>query len=555
MKRRIRKKTVQIVTTLILALVLAVPSLAYTNPSLDDSLLRVGLYYGSSALTTANLENVSGCGSGYRFGYFDSDLNFIELGYTDQTTITMLKTHNIYLTSSNGYSTTPSSYGVVGCYHVQLSGNYSDFSTAKSVADSAGGFVAWINGTYYVRVGSYTSASAASSAASAYSGATVGETSSSGISVTQTGTTNILFQFDDQGSGTGLGVQPDTTGSSDVQTWFKGYKYRGAFRYQRVSGGDLTVVNVVPLGDYIKGVVPYEMSPSWPLEALKAQAVCARTYALSNLNKHKSYGFDICTSTDCQVYHGTNSENSTTIAAVEETAGVTVKYNGAYAQTVFSASDGGATESSENVWTEAIPYLRGVVDPYEASVADLISNYNWTSTYTGEELQAKLVAKGFTSCGVITAVSLTKTETGNVYSMTFTDVNGKNWTVYKENCRTYFGFQSMRFDLADGSSSGGIYVNGSSTGSVDGMYAIDSNGNKSVISGTPYVITGSGTQQLTGTGNGTSSSSGSSGTFTFQGTGNGHNVGMSQWGAYAMAQQGFDYVDILTFYYTGVTVE
>ena len=297
------------------------------------------------------------------------------------------------------------------------------------------------------------------------------------------------------------------------------------------------------------------MSPSWPLEALKAQAVCARTYALSNLNKHKSYGFDICTSTDCQVYHGTNSENSTTIAAVEETAGVTVKYNGAYAQTVFSASDGGATESSENVWTEAIPYLRGVVDPYEASVADLISNYNWTSTYTGEELQAKLVAKGFTSCGVITAVSLTKTETGNVYSMTFTDANGKNWTVYKENCRTYFGFQSMRFDLADGSSSGGIYVNGSSTGSVDGMYAIDSNGNKSVISGTPYVITGSGTQQLTGTGNGTSSSSGSSGTFTFQGTGNGHNVGMSQWGAYAMAQQGFDYVDILTFYYTGVTVE
>ena len=139
--------------------------------------------------------------------------------------------------------------------------------------------------------------------------------------------------------------------------------------------------------------------------------------------------------------------------------------------------------------------------------------------------------------------------------MTFTDANGKNWTVYKENCRTYFGFQSMRFDLADGSSSGGIYVNGSSTGSVDGMYAIDSNGNKSVISGTPYVITGSGTQQLTGTGNGTSSSSGSSGTFTFQGTGNGHNVGMSQWGAYAMAQQGFDYVDILTFYYTGVTVE
>ncbi len=70
-----------------------------------------------------------------------------------------------------------------------------------------------------------------------------------------------------------------------MRTWFQGYKYHGGFRYERIGGGDLTVVNVVDLETYIKGVIPYEMSSDWPLEALKAQAICARSYAYSNVSR------------------------------------------------------------------------------------------------------------------------------------------------------------------------------------------------------------------------------------------------------------------------------
>ena len=97
-----------------------------------------------------------------------------------------------------------------------------------------------------------------------------------------------------------------------MRTWFKGYRYYGGFRYERIGGGDLTVVNILDLETYIKGVVPYEMSSSWPLEALKVQAVCARSYAYINIHsgKHTSYHFDVCNTTDCQAYYGRGDETA-----------------------------------------------------------------------------------------------------------------------------------------------------------------------------------------------------------------------------------------------------
>lgn len=569
MKHAIWRRTVQIVLALALLLTVCLPMAGAEpepepemEPTVDETrLLRVGLAYGSGVLVSANLQNVTGNGSGYRFGYYDSDLSFTELGYTGQIKISLLETQNVWLDGSSSYTRTAGDRGAVGCYHVQLPGSYSDFEAAKAAAEAVGGFAAWIGGTYYVRIGSYVSRSGAAEAAAAYEGASVGETTGYGVSAVVTGTTQILFQFDDEGKGTGLGVEPDLTGAEDRQTWFKGFRYRGGFRYQRIGGGELTVVNIVSLGDYVKGVVPYEVSSSWPLEALKAQAVCARTYALFNLNKHRAHGCDVCTSVDCQVYQGTNQEAASTVAAVEETAGITLKYDGKYIDAVFSSSDGGATESAKNVWGTDHAYLQGVVDPYEADVAGQISNYSWTRSMTGAELQAKLIANGRSGCGVIKQVSVNKTEMGNVYSMTFTDVNGKNWTVYRGNCRTYFGFRSQRFDLADAPVSdgggSGVYVNGEQTGSTAGLYAIDGSGAMGQLGASPYIITASGTQMLGGGSSGTesSTSSGTNGVFTFRGSGWGHNVGMSQWGAYAMAKRGFTYTEILTFYYTGVTVE
>src|SRR5699024_10163312 len=98
--------------------------------------------------------------------------------------------------------------------------------------------------------------------------------------------------------------------------------------YNRVNGNDITVIGVLSMDDYIKGVVPYEMSASWNIEALKAQALCAKSYAVNSMGKHGSSGFDLCNSTHCQVYKGMNSATANSNAAVEAVSGQYILYNG-----------------------------------------------------------------------------------------------------------------------------------------------------------------------------------------------------------------------------------
>ena len=116
------------------------------------------------------------------------------------------------------------------------------------------------------------------------------------------------------------------------------------------------------------------MSNSWPLEALKVQAVCARSYAYNNLrsSRHTSYHFDVCNTTDCQVYYGAGPNNASyqandrTDRAVEETAGEYARYDGQVIEAFYSSSHGGASESVYHVWGSSLedyPYLKGVTDP------------------------------------------------------------------------------------------------------------------------------------------------------------------------------------------------
>lgn len=192
--------------------------------------------------------------------------------------------------------------------------------------------------------------------------------------VTRTSDAKILFEFD-CGSGRSLGVQP-RSGGEKTETWFKGYTYNGGFEYSRRTGGKLTVVNVVDIEDYVKGVITYEMSADWPLEALKAQALCARTYVASYIGSstyYINYGFDVTNDTYCQVYRGTNLSTACSDRAVDETAGVYITYDGEPISAMFSSSHGGGSEDSENITGGVTPYLRGVLDPYEAAAADLNS--------------------------------------------------------------------------------------------------------------------------------------------------------------------------------------
>ena len=137
--------------------------------------------------------------------------------------------------------------------------------------------------------------------------------------------------------------------------------YRGRLEVFANAQGSLTVVNVLGLEDYVRGVVPNELSPGsyGAIEALKAQAVAARTYAVKNRNQFASQGFDLLPTTRSQVYGGLSTEHPVSSRAVEETRGFVATYKGEPINALYTSTCGGRTENSENIFTRAEPYLRG----------------------------------------------------------------------------------------------------------------------------------------------------------------------------------------------------
>lgn len=137
--------------------------------------------------------------------------------------------------------------------------------------------------------------------------------------------------------------------------------YRGRIEVFTNSRGTLTIVNELPLEDYVRGVVPNELSSGgYPaFEALKAQAIAARTYALKNRGQFLAQGFDLLPTTRSQVYRGLTSENSLASRAVDETRGLIATYNGEPINALYTSTCGGHTEDAENIFNESIPYLRG----------------------------------------------------------------------------------------------------------------------------------------------------------------------------------------------------
>jgi len=138
--------------------------------------------------------------------------------------------------------------------------------------------------------------------------------------------------------------------------------YRGFIEVRSSETGGLTVVNGVGLQDYLKGVVPNELSPQvFPeIEALKAQAVAARTYAVRNLGQFVAQGYDICATPTCQVYRGFSSESPLSSRAVDETRGKVATYKGQPINALYTSTCGGHTEDGANIFDEGAPYLVGV---------------------------------------------------------------------------------------------------------------------------------------------------------------------------------------------------
>ena len=143
--------------------------------------------------------------------------------------------------------------------------------------------------------------------------------------------------------------------------------YRGIVEVFGNPRNTFTIVNELPLEDYLLGVVPNELSPTTfgQIEALKAQAVAARTYIVKNMGQSRAEGYDICDTDSCQVYFGAGTEDPLATRAVMETRGIVATYAGQPINALYSSTCGGRTESSENIFTEKVPYLVSVLCVYK----------------------------------------------------------------------------------------------------------------------------------------------------------------------------------------------
>lgn len=280
----------------------------------------------------------------------------------------------------------------------------------------------------------------------------------------------------------------------------KGNTYRGDIKLlPSAYRSGVTVVNAVPMEAYLCGVVPSEISPSWHADAVKAQAVAARTYAMYHRDGYRDAGYDVTDDTRSQVYRGTAVESAATNQAVYDTAGEVVTYQGKPIDAVFHSNGGGYTENSENVWGSKIPYLRGVREESSSVV-----NKAWTKTVALSDFQNKL------GIGKLKKIELSKLKkgpvkakdrgvSGRVRTFSVTGSKGKK-DVTGDQMRSLFGLNSTLFDLK--------------------------------VKGKDLIITG---------------------------YGSGHGLGLSQWGAEAMAAKNGDgkdyYKKILTHYFTDTKIE
>ena len=282
-------------------------------------------------------------------------------------------------------------------------------------------------------------------------------------------------------------------------------------------GGNVQIVVHVYMEDYMRGVLPYEMDNSFPLEALKAQAVAARTYALKKMSAQAST-YDLVDTTSDQVYNGTPSGNARCVQAVQETSGIVGTVNGEYMASYYTASNGGQTESVANAWgSGSYHYLQIKDDPYDlrngASIAKSVTFYR----------------DGTTSVAALTA--LLKTEAAAMVGAGSVNITGINYVMphtpkYDEPSRVYtkvdVGLQVAGY--------GGVTVTLDYFNQIESLCSMSINVLKNETLSVAETVGG----------------------YKLTARRFGHGVGMSQRGAQQMASEGLTYDQILEFYYPGL---
>lgn len=272
-----------------------------------------------------------------------------------------------------------------------------------------------------------------------------------------------------------------------------GSRYRGKLMIMVNPKKGLDVVNVLPLESYLYGVIPKEMPYQWFPEALKAQAIAARTYALYYKEKNRRLPYDITMTTECQLYGGMAAERESSNRAVDETRGIILTYKNRLVLAYFHAHSGGFTEDAARVWNADLPYLRSVQDEYSVKAP----SHNWRMTYALTEVRRALNKAGGSFGPIKAVIPSESSPTGRVLKLKI--IHGSNQTI----------MNACDFRLRM---------------------------NPTSLKSTFFTIMQDGDE------------------VTFEGRGYGHGVGMSQWGAYVMAEQGFTWPEILQYYYQDVDI-
>jgi len=338
--------------------------------------------------------------------------------------------------------------------------------------------------------------------------------------------------------GAQFSMVPVTYGTSSTLTIQNGNSYTGTITFQ-AEGSIVTPVNKLPMEDYLKGVLPKEVSSAYPLESLKAQAVSARTHA----SRFASAGKTMDDTTSYQVYGGYSSWQDKTSQAVDQTAGVVLMYGGTYAQTYFSASNGGMTESVENAWGgSSIPYLTAKRDPYDDS-------YNWSVTLNKTQISTAGLDLKNPNSWWSQVVEANKNEAANM--KTFMLNNG-----YGGKDLKITGISSLTVDAAKNSS--GRSIKGSITVQYMAKNELNPDGSIKIQTATFHDLKLSQLRAMIGNAIWKSllvtNVTNGSNSYTVSGKGYGHGVGMSQYGMKARGEAGQSYKEILQFYYPGTTL-
>ena len=272
-----------------------------------------------------------------------------------------------------------------------------------------------------------------------------------------------------------------------------GKGYRGTIEIVPFEKG-LLVIDELPLEDYLVGLINCEISSQWPIEAIKAQAVIARSYALFQMEARKNAPFHLESSVMDQVYDGCDIEDSRAARGVRETAGEVLTFDDRIIQAFYHSNCGGHTEASENVWGYPLPYLQGVTCKYCLTSGAV----KWEQAIPLKKLESQLKSSGYQISRLTDLVPGRRNRSGRLSDLVLVSAKGSQ-TVPATAFRKAIGY--------------------------------------SVIKSTNFDVKISGDDAI------------------FSGVGYGHGVGLCQWGAKQRAEDGFDYREILTYYYPGTILK